>query len=306
MICFSPTSPPKIRNGRSAVTPRPLLNPTTSKGSGESMGKANSVKLSLEERKAKAAEYQRQYRAANKARIAETDRKWREANKEKLAIRHHDWHKTNKEKVNARKKEWRKKNKGKIKKKNDKYRQDNKEEIAIYAKDYCKKNAKKIADCKRKWRQSHKDEIAESNRIYRIKNKVAIANSNRLYVKNRRMEDDSFRLTSSIRSRLYSAIRNDHKVGSAVGDLGCSIDDLKAHLESLFDENMTWENWGTYWHVDHIFPLAAANKEDRAEFLAVNNWRNLQPLEAKANIAKGDKVTPAARKLFNKLVKEFS
>jgi hypothetical protein len=68
---------------------------------------------------------------------------------------------------------------------------------------------------------------------------------------------------------------------------------------------MNWKNWGTYWHIDHIYPLAAANLEDRCEFLAVVNWQNLQPLTATANLKKNDEVTPAAKRLFNKLVKQF-
>ena len=104
---------------------------------------------------------------------------------------------------------------------------------------------------------------------------------------------------------MHNAVCNKFKNGSAVRDLGCTGKEACDHLKSLFDTKMTWDNFGSYWQIDHIFPLAAANLEDRAEFLAVNNWRNLQPLEAKANIAKGDKVTPAAQKLFDKLFKEF-
>ena len=49
---------------------------------------------------------------------------------------------------------------------------------------------------------------------------------------------------------------------------------------------MTWDNWGEVWHLDHNFPLAAADLEDRTEFLAVCNWRNLQPLTVKENLEK--------------------
>ncbi len=40
--------------------------------------------------------------------------------------------------------------------------------------------------------------------------------------------------------------------------------------------------------------------------VAVNNWRNLQPLEAWENMSKSNKVTPEAQKLFNELKKIFS
>jgi hypothetical protein len=42
------------------------------------------------------------------------------------------------------------------------------------------------------------------------------------------------------------------------------------------------------------------------EFLAVNNWRNLQPLKIQENLDKADKVTPEAQELFDSLKEEFS
>ena len=115
-----------------------------------------------------------------------------------------------------------------------------------------------------------------------------------------------YALQFRLRDRLNKAIKNDSKSGSAVRDLGCSIEELKRHLESKFNSRMNWKNWGTYWHIDHFFPLAQADLEDRVEFLAVCNWRNLQPLTATANMKKGDTVLPEARELFEELKAEFS
>ena len=291
MICLLPTSPRKIRNGRSAVTPRPLLNPTTMKGSGESMVKASSVKLSLEERK---------------ARRLETQRKYREANREKLKAANAKYRRDNKEKIAAAALQYRAANKEKIAEKTSKYYRLNKEKIARYNQTRYAENKSMFSTYGQKYRQSNKDKVAERQRKYRAANRSSVSANACRYSKERRQNDPVFKLSLYLRCRLRKAIVRNQKSGSAVRELGCFIKDLKGHLESLFDKNMTWENWGTYWHLDHIFPLAAANMEDRAEFLAVNNWRNLQPLEAKANLAKGDKVTPAARRLFNKLVKEFS
>jgi 5-methylcytosine-specific restriction endonuclease McrA len=72
-----------------------------------------------------------------------------------------------------------------------------------------------------------------------------------------------------------------------VADLGCTIESLKWYLEALFDEHMTWDNWGEYWHIDHIRPLASFDLTDREQFLAAANWSNLQPLEKIANHRKG-------------------
>lgn len=92
-------------------------------------------------------------------------------------------------------------------------------------------------------------------------------------------------------------IRGNIKVGSAVSDLGCSIDELKIHLEAQFyphpmtGEEMTWDNYGLYgWHIDHIEPLDSFELEDRAQFLQAAHYTNLQPLWAIHNIGKGAKL----------------
>lgn len=72
---------------------------------------------------------------------------------------------------------------------------------------------------------------------------------------------------------------------------GYSVHDLMAHLESQFQEGMTWENIGE-WHVDHIQPRASflyTSPEDD-EFLACWAMSNLQPLWAVDNLRKGSKL----------------
>ena len=80
--------------------------------------------------------------------------------------------------------------------------------------------------------------------------------------------------------------------------LGCSLNKLKLHIERGFDETMTWDNHGNYWHVDHIIPLAAFDLTDESELRMACNYRNLQPLEATANMKKGARgfTTPTKRK----------
>ena len=118
----------------------------------------------------------------------------------------------------------------------------------------------------------------------------------------------SSKLAVVLRSRLRSAIRNGQKRGSAISDLGCTVDELKAHLEKLFQPEMTWENFGHgqgKWTVDHLFPMARANLQDRAHLLAVCNWMNLRPEWFSENVRKGDKVSEEAQRLFGELVERF-
>jgi hypothetical protein len=132
-----------------------------------------------------------------------------------------------------------------------------------------------------------------------------IANSSRAN-KKRLLTDDNFRMQCRLRKRLYMAARNHWKAGSAVHDLGCTIEELWAHLEFQFQPGMNRANWGTAWEIDHFYPLTAADLGDRVQFLAVNNWRNLRPMTPAENDSKDNKVFPEAQILFDQLCQEFS
>jgi hypothetical protein len=168
----------------------------------------------------------------------------------------------------------------------------------------------KAAEAESKHRRRQRPDVkvaeAEWKRLYRQRPTVraAVAEMKR----SRFLEDFQFRMAESLRSRLGKAVRGGRKSGSAVRDLGCSIADLKAHLERQFQTGMSWENWGAghgKWQIDHIFPLAKTDLTDRVQLLAVCNWQNLQPLWFEDNVRKGDTVTPEAQQLFDGLVSSF-
>lgn len=100
--------------------------------------------------------------------------------------------------------------------------------------------------------------------------------------------DLNYKISQTLRSRLWHAIRNNQRKGSAVRDLGCSIDDLKIWLEQQFKPGMTWENHGE-WHIDHIIPLSSVDLTDRKQLKKVCHWFNLQPLWAEENLKKSGK-----------------
>lgn len=94
------------------------------------------------------------------------------------------------------------------------------------------------------------------------------------------------RIAHNLRNRLGKAIRGEV---SAVRDLGCSIDELKTILESKFTHGMSWDNYGE-WHIDHIKPLSKFNLTNSQEVLQACHYTNLQPLWAKDNIVKYNKL----------------
>jgi len=72
--------------------------------------------------------------------------------------------------------------------------------------------------------------------------------------------------------------------------VGCSPDELVAHIEGQFKPGMTWDNHNRHgWHIDHIIPLAAVDVSDPEQVALVAHFTNLQPLWAKENLSKGSK-----------------
>lgn len=157
-------------------------------------------------------------------------------------------------------------------------------------KPYCKE-CRKINTARRY--VENKDNILKSNKSWREKNPEAILEYNRKRYK----ENTQYRIAFNLRSRLNKALKNKAKKGSAIKDLGCTIDELIVYLENQFyprhetDEPMTWENHShSGWHIDHIHPLSKFNLEDRDQFLKACHYTNLQPLWAEENLAKSNKL----------------
>lgn len=107
--------------------------------------------------------------------------------------------------------------------------------------------------------------------------------------------DIQFKISHYLRKRIKTAIhrkkvQKNHKSGKIAEMVGCDVKHLLKHLESKFTSKMSWDNYGTYWHVDHIIPISSFDLTDPYQCKQANHWTNLQPLEAKQNIAKSNKI----------------
>jgi len=112
------------------------------------------------------------------------------------------------------------------------------------------------------------------------------------YNKNRK-SDPNFRLKYALRSNLRSHIRrieNGVKSERTLNYVGCSLNFIKSWFEFQFDQNMTWENHGIYWHIDHIEPCSSFDLTDYYMLYKCYNWSNLRPIHYLENLSKGDKV----------------
>ena len=159
-----------------------------------------------------------------------------------------------------------------------------KERNPDYAKQWSDKNRSVLNAKAAKWRAENPDKAKESCRKYRLKNKAARA----AYMRKKRQTCWFTKISGRVRSRLNEALRAvmARKTSSTTILLGCSIPELKAHLESQFREGMTWDNHGK-WHIDHIIPCSSFNLLDPSEQYKCFHYTNLQPLWAHENLRKG-------------------
>jgi len=137
---------------------------------------------------------------------------------------------------------------------------------------------------------SQRDDVKEKRRINRIKHNQTAKRKkwNREYAKKYRKK---YRLNHTMSSSIYAALK-ENKNNLRWQDLvGYTLQELKSHLKKQFTPKMSWNNHGSYWHIDHIIPQSwfSINNSESPDFKMCWSLNNLQPLSRKDNLQKSDK-----------------
>jgi len=178
-------------------------------------------------------------------------------------------------------------NKEKRKEKSKTWYLNNKDKLIEMNKTYHSSNREKRLQQQKEYYSVNREKIIERNKIYATNNRDKI---NKRTIENYR-KDPLLKLKKSLRGRLYQALAHGLKSESSIELVGCSIEKLKLHLEFQFKEGMSWENWSFKgWHVDHIRPISSFDFSDPAQVKECFHYSNLQPLWAKDNLSKGDRL----------------
>lgn len=114
---------------------------------------------------------------------------------------------------------------------------------------------------------------------------------NRKYTRQRLETDLDFKMRKRLARRLRDALQRfgGEKSKRTMDLIGCSVQELREHLEKQFQPGMTWENWSiSGWHIDHIRPCASFDLTDPIQQAQCFHYTNLQPLWAKDNMIKKD------------------
>lgn len=176
--------------------------------------------------------------------------------------------------------EWYGKNAEKVKEKSRQYRLDNIEKI-------------RTQERKIYWENREKNLLKCSKYYQKNKNKEKYKKYRREYQQQRLRKDPQFYLNHRMGNVICKTLKGNKNGYRWETLVGYTSKDLMAHLENQFTPEMSWQNHGSYWHIDHIVPQSWFNykaPEDK-EFRICWDLDNLQPLEAKENISKNSRGT---------------
>lgn len=199
-----------------------------------------------------------------------------------------------------------------------KYRKNNKEKRKISQKKYYRENSQILIEkskkwynenlcrakySRKKWHIENRDKTISNMKKYRIKNKDNLNSYHREYQKNRYRTNINYRIKTLINKRIRDYIRN--KKLPTLEYLDMPMDEFKIWIEYQFEEDMTWDNMGTYWHYDHVIPCDSFNLKNEDEIFKCYNWTNLRPCIASENCSKSNKIIKKIIDLQEHKVNEF-
>ena len=122
--------------------------------------------------------------------------------------------------------------------------------------------------------------------------------------KKKRNTDIGYKLRRNTMHAIVASVRNysfntklERLKGHIFDHLPYTSDELKIHIESLWEPWMNWDNYGRFdgdkmtWQIDHIIPQSKLQFESFEDENFQKLWalENLRPLETITNIKKGNK-----------------
>lgn len=128
-----------------------------------------------------------------------------------------------------------------------------------------------------------------------------LKNEKNQYNANERVVNINYRIKKSLAARLRAVLQ---KENTTMSYIGCPIQYLREWLEYNFTPEMNWNNYGTYWHIDHIIPVACFDLTNETQKMICWNWTNLAPLKKSTNCSKKSLINELQIKFIkDKLIK---
>jgi len=225
-------------------------------------------------------EYTKEYNLKNRERMLESSKSYAEKNRELVREKARIYIHTPKAKETRKA-----------------YKQRNREKVLLDKKKY---NAKpEVKEKKRLYNKQRAERLrllkppkVKKEKVIKVKPPVKTLEEKRAYrrayKKHKKATDVNYRMRINLSKRLYGVLHKTHvKSASIIELLACDILFFRSYLENKFLPKMTWDNYGTVWHIDHIMPCAKFNLADPEEQRRCFHYTNLQPLFAVTTVIDG-------------------
>lgn len=144
---------------------------------------------------------------------------------------------------------------------------------------------KRLERCK-KYKRNNKEKVTQYNKIWKQQNKENITTYNREYERERKKSDIKFKILRNVRTRISKLVRS--KSETTLDIISISLVKFLEWLKMNFTSDMTFENYGSYWHLDHVVPCAWFNMTNPSELKMCFHWTNMRPLQVRKNLTKSD------------------
>jgi len=151
-------------------------------------------------------------------------------------------------------------------------------------KKHVSENKTKVYNRNSKWRKDNWEAVAKQR-----KDSGYNTRSRNKWYHNKGKYNIQHVLKERLRHRIRNTVTKGYKSASSLKLLGCDIEFFKKHLQKQFTEGMSWDNYGD-WHIDHIIPCDSFDLTIPEEQAKCFHYTNCQPLWAKDNIIKGNKI----------------
>lgn len=120
------------------------------------------------------------------------------------------------------------------------------------------------------------------------------------WCRNESLTNINYRLKKSLAARLRNVL---NKNNTTMNYIGCNIQYLREWFEYNFTSDMNWENYGSFWSIDHIIPVCKFDLTIEDEKLKCWNWTNLMPVTIKYNSSKKEIDMNQVNFILNKIQK---
>jgi len=151
-----------------------------------------------------------------------------------------------------------------------------------------------VAKCKGSIRAMCKACSSDKRKEYYENNKVEVIKQTNNYKVEKMKVDPTFKMERYLRSRIYMAFttRGLKKKNRTWKYINCTNIFFKKWIEFQLYDGMTLENYGYFWHIDHVKPCASFDLSREKDIEECFNWTNMRPLRIDKNKKKNDKIIP--------------